>query len=112
MVDDAGVHQMDVACLPQFTVTDLIFPITYHGTLRSRRVSTRTTTTSPLTYHVHLTCFVYLLTYLVLGAQFSQQAHCLTPVENAGIDINSFGRVAEGMISQQTAFVYPYRGQC
>ena len=56
--------------------------------------------------------FTCLLTFLVLGARFSQQAHCLTPAENAGIDINSFGWVAEGMISQQTAFVYPYRGQC
>jgi len=36
---------------------------------------------------------------------------CLTPAENERIDINNAGLTAEGMINQQTTFVYRHRGQ-
>jgi len=35
---------------------------------------------------------------------------CLTPAKNEGIDIDGAGPIVEGMINQQTMFVYPWRG--
>jgi len=32
---------------------------------------------------------------------------CLTPAKNEGVDIDSVGPIAEGVINQQTIFVYP-----
>jgi len=40
MVDDADIHQSAMALVSEFTVTNLIFLITYHGALSSRRIFT------------------------------------------------------------------------
>jgi len=32
---------------------------------------------------------------------------CLTPAKNEGIDIDTAGPIAEGIINEQTTFVYP-----
>jgi len=37
---------------------------------------------------------------------------CLTPAKNEGTDIDNTGPIVEGMINQQTIFVYPQGGPC
>jgi len=46
-------------------------------------------------------------TSLCFHHSLANRHSCLTPAKNEGIDIDSPGPIAEGMIIQQTIFVYP-----
>jgi len=56
--------------------------------------------------------YQFIITRTALGTghtsahSLANSHSCLTPAKNEGTDIDSSGPIAEGMINQQTKFVY------